>query len=99
MTQKRYILEVYQPGSMYDALVVVESDMPFMTIQMGDIINPRSFENVVDFLSPGTVLRVVGVEHVIWEGQGVAKHKLCVFTKEAPDTAEERIRTYVWSGR
>lgn len=90
---KPYMLEIYRPGSMYDVLVYLGSDTPFMTIQTGDIINPRTLENVVEQLSPRTVLRVLGVEHMIWEGQGIMKHKLCVFTSEAPDSAEERVST------
>ena len=40
----KYELEIYLPGnSGYDAGAHIESDRPFLAIQRGDIINPRTF--------------------------------------------------------
>src|SRR5262245_3405095 len=64
-------------GSGYDVCVSYETSTPFLTIQAGDIINPRVWEGVG---TPGNVLCVVKIEHIIWEGDGRIKHKLCIFT-------------------
>lgn len=87
MKPMSYILELYSPGSGYDVCVSYETSTPFLTIQAGDIINPRVWEGVG---TPGNVLRVVNIEHVIWEGDGRIKHKLCIFTEEVKDTEQVR---------
>ena len=92
-----YTLEIYAPGATEDPILVAQSTTPFMTIRTGDIINPKSFDTFA-FPDPDIsgVLRVVNVEHILWrtewrtEKLGI-KQKICVFTKEEPDTIETRL--------
>lgn len=58
-----------------------------MAISVGDIVNPGTWEGTQ---SPMKVLQVVAVEHLIWEGQGVLKQKVMVFTEEVEGTDELR---------
>jgi hypothetical protein len=74
-----YTLEIFTPGSLDDVWVTFSSPTPFMTISVGDIINPSVWE---DSRSPMKVMRVVDVEHIIWETSGNAKHKIEIYTKE-----------------
>ncbi len=64
-----------------------ESDMPFLAISAGDIVNPGLWPGSE---SPIKVLRVTNVEHIIWTKGDVVKHKLCVFTSEREGTRELR---------
>lgn len=86
-TSKPHQLEIYEPGSADDVWVTFTADAPFMSISVGDIVNPGLWANSE---SPMKVLRVVNVEHIIWEHEGIAKHKLCVFTDEVEGTRELR---------
>ncbi len=85
---KRYGLEVYGPGGTDTPWVSFDSDTPFPAIARGDIVNPGVWEGSQ---SPMKVLRVVQVEHVVWEAAGVAKQKLLVFTEEVEGTRELRL--------
>jgi len=84
MGEGPYILEIYEPGSFYDTLVRFSSAIPFMSIHAGDIINPANWPAYDD---TSTVLRVVGVEHIIWEIT-TPKHKICIFTEAIENSAE-----------
>lgn len=75
----KYHLEVYMPGSFKDLWVTFSSPTPFMAISTGDIINPSIWEGSQ---SPMKVLRVINVEHIIWEIDGNAKHKICVYSED-----------------
>lgn len=86
-SSKPYQLEVYEPGSADDVWLSLAGDAPFMSISVGDIVNPGIWESSE---APAEVLRVVNVEHIIWEHEGVAKHKLRVFTEEVQNTEELR---------
>lgn len=83
----KYILEVYEPGSMDDVWVTFETSQPFVSISAGDIINPGLWENSQ---SPMKVLRAVTVEHILWEIDGATKQKVMVFTEEVDGTRELR---------
>ena len=91
MAGRRYILEVYEPGSVQDVAGVFESDEPFVAIQVGDLINDRVWDT-----APGTstVLRVTAVEHVLWKNRtgGDVEQKLCIYTERVADTEELRVR-------
>jgi hypothetical protein len=82
-----YMLEIYEPGSTESAWVSFESDSPFGSISVGDIINPGVWEGSN---SPMTVLKAVAVEHLVWEAQGEVKHKIMVFTTEMDGARELR---------
>jgi hypothetical protein len=84
---KKYALEIYQPGSIQDVLVVFESDTPFLPISTGDLLNQRAWP---DGGYEGQILRVVGLEHFVWEIDGVTKHKIGVITETVQDTRDAR---------
>ena len=77
------------PGAFEDMWVSYKSENPFMAISKGDIINPSVWP---DSQSPMEVLRVVNVEHIIWDvpNTNQIKHKICVYTQEVEGTAELR---------
>ena len=83
-----YMLEVYAPGSMKDVWVYFESSSPFLPINVGDLINPGIWEGSQ---SPMKILRVVSVEHIIWEINSDVKHKLMVFTEEIEGSEDARL--------
>src|ERR1700722_8751310 len=100
---KKYKLQIYFPGSLETALLVLESDTPFMAISKGDFLNPRFWSSHANdllnqetkHLRYGAVLRCVGVEHFIVEGmdgkEGTAVcHVFNVFTEALEDLAESR---------
>ena len=75
----QYHLEIYEPGSADDVLVVFKAERPFLSIHAGDIINPVSWPN---FKAPMKVLKVVSVEHIVWEIESSRiAHKLSIFTE------------------
>jgi len=88
MKEAEFSLEVYYPGSMEHAWVYFKSSTPFMPINVGEIVNPGIWE---DSQSPMKVLRVVNVEHIIWETSNRIKQKVMVFTEEVEGTEELRI--------
>lgn len=88
MKKDLYALEIYLPGGTADVAAVFESDTPFMAINIGDILNPRLWKT---FDYQGEVLRVVKLEHFIWETQGIVKHKIGVFTEAVSDDEGTRL--------
>jgi hypothetical protein len=76
----QYHLEIYEPGSS-DVLTVFKAEKPFWSIHAGDLINLG-----------GKLLKVVSVEHMIWDVEDShIGHKLCVFTEEVEDTENTRL--------
>lgn len=80
-----YYLEIYEPDSAHDVLITFSSNSAFMAISKGDILNSRTWDKGIK-----GVLKVVNVEHVIWEVEDHVAHKIMVFTKEVEDTGELR---------
>jgi hypothetical protein len=78
---KRFGLEIYEPGSTTAVIALFESDTAFSAIARGDLIR------VPNRASP---LLVVSVEHLLEEAEGAAKHKVAMVTKEIDDTQESR---------
>lgn len=95
---KKYALEVYAPGSRsLDVVCTIESDEPFLPIHVGDLLNPRTWDS--HYCSAvnsqpskfGIVLRVIGIEHYIFQkDEGFSQHKLGIFTEALDDVAESR---------
>lgn len=85
---KNYQLEIYQPGSVEDVAAYVESDKPFLTVSKGDLLNP--VDSAAEANSDG-ILRVVGMEHILWKSGADVRHKLCVFTENVENTARVRL--------
>ncbi|MGA2516891.1 MAG: hypothetical protein ABSG44_10090 [Thermodesulfobacteriota bacterium] len=83
MKQIEYILEIFRPESVDDVWVTFNSSSPFMPISVGDIINPRLWPGSEP---PQKVLRVLNVEHIIWELNDTVKHKMLIFTDEVAGT-------------
>ena len=83
-----YELEIYEPKSADDCWVTFSSTSPFPSINKGDIVNPSLWSNSQ---SPMKVLRVINVEHLIWEINAQIRHKLMVFTEEVDGTRELRL--------
>jgi hypothetical protein len=89
MLTTRYSLEIYEPNSVSDVCVHFSSSTPFQSIAKDDIINPGLWPNSK---SPMKVLKVVSVEHMVWEIENShITHKICVFTKEVDDTEKLRL--------
>jgi len=86
--EKCYSLEIYEPGSTESCWVSFQSDSPFMAINRNDIIEPNLWPGS---RAPQTVLRVVNVEHILWEASGISKHKVLVYTEEVDGTRELRL--------
>jgi hypothetical protein len=84
---KKYALEIYVPGSIETVVQVFESEDSFQTISEGDLLNPHTWE-IPDY--QGSILRVVNIEHFIWEIDGTVEHKIGVMTEEVGDTHEQR---------
>lgn len=80
---KRYCIEIYEPESTRDVLVSFYSDDPFLAISQEDAINLAAFPEGQTSL-PGC-LRVTRVEHLLFESESGAKHKLCVYTARVQD--------------
>lgn len=84
----KYHIEIYHPDNLDDVLTTFESDSPFMNISKGDILNTRTWENAY---LPDKVLVVHNMEHYIWENNGIAKHKIAIYTRAVEDTENIRI--------
>ena len=96
---KRYALEIYLPGnSGSDVACTIESDEPFLPIQRGDLINPRTWtshyaSNLASYRPSqyGILLRVIGIEHfIIQRDEGFSQHKLGIFTEAVDDLDTSR---------
>lgn len=82
-----YILEIYEPGCTEDVCIVFNSSNPFIAINVGDILNPTTWPNAE---SAKDVLRVVNVEHLLWEINGDIKQKILIFTEAVQNTEDLR---------
>jgi len=87
MKKIEYTLEIYRPKSVDDVWTTFNSPGPFMAISVGDIINPGSWPGSE---SPQKALRVLNVEHIIWELNDTVKHKMLIFTVEVAGTRDLR---------
>jgi hypothetical protein len=84
-----YHLEIYQPGNRRDVWVSFQSTSPFMPIAAGDLLNPGIWSGSE---SPRKLLRVVNVQHIIWENRGEAKQKIMIYSEEVENRDE-----LIWS--
>jgi hypothetical protein len=79
----KYSLEIFHPAVMDAVWVILESETPFMTISVGDIVNPYVFPDA----DAGTLLRVVSLEHTLTSGE----HKISVYTEGVDDSEDVRL--------
>ncbi len=78
---KKYVLEIYEPGSDSEVQQVLRSDTPFLAIHWGDFVNPSAW--TLNAQPMAKLLQVVKVEHILSEdssGKDV-KHNICVYTR------------------
>jgi hypothetical protein len=85
MKTAKYVLEIYEPGSIYNPWVSYESLFPFMALNRGDFINPGPW---TDTTHPKDVARITGLEHLVMEAGDKIIHKVLVFTELVPNTPE-----------
>jgi len=100
----KYRLDIYLPDTTgKDLLHRMESDSPFMTIGVNDLIDPRSFpDEVTETLKretkkpwpPGVLLKVVRLMHTFNpsndsgpESKRPAWHVIGIFTESVPNSA------------
>ena len=77
-----YTLEIYEAGSADDVAVNLQSSEPFGAILRGDLVQN---------LDTDLFARVSGVKHILWEVDGQARHKVCVYTRAAENTRQEHL--------
>lgn len=77
MKPTRYIIEIYDPRD-GDVWVSFESSTPFGSINQGDILNPGSWSADV---KPDLRLRVINIEHLLWQSEKGVAHKVCIYTE------------------
>jgi len=80
-----YMVEIYYPGSIDDIVEYFQTSTP-ITMRSGELINQGFFENT----RSKKLLRIVNIEHIIWEAEGKVKQKACIMTEEVDDTKESR---------
>lgn len=81
-----YVLEIYTPGGYETVLAYFESDRPLPTMSVGELIDPRVFNDPGP--SPEKLLRIVSVVHIPLTFNDQYKHKIMVFTEAVPNTPE-----------
>lgn len=82
-TQFRYTLHIYAPDSDDEVWMRFGSDSPFLALSKGDLINPAIWPDTERrVLAEQNMLRVVDVEHIIWEAEEQIKHAVLVYTEE-----------------
>ncbi len=85
--KQKYSVEIYYPGSSGNVWAYFQSEMPFLSISKGDIINPGMFHDA----DADTMLRVTSVEHILWSVENnESKHKICVYTEDIEDNYDAR---------
>jgi len=79
MKPLKYVLEIYRPLSLETAWMVFEADSPFMNLEVGDVINPGLWPGSK---APQKMVRIVFIEHDIFESGDTLIHKKALFTEE-----------------
>jgi len=88
-----YIVEVYQADNFIETEVVFSSETPFMEIKVGDVLNPRAWRRSG---TSSTVLRVIGLEHIIEEIREGIRHKIYVYTEAVDNSDRNRLFRSWW---
>ncbi len=84
----KYVLEIYEPGSIYNPWIAYESASPFMALSKGDLVNPGPW---TDTMHPKDVARITGLEHIVLDSGEKIIHKILVFTELVPNTLEGKL--------
>lgn len=82
----RYFIEIYEPeckpGSRCERAASFEASTPFMNLAVGDVLNPNFWPDT----RSSTLLRVVRVEHILWQHDPSSPaHKVCIWTEAVPE--------------
>lgn len=73
-----YHLEIYEPDDSRCVAALYQSDMPFSTLSIGDVIHGGS----MNLSNTNKSVRVKNIQHIFWEIEGShTAHKICVFTE------------------
>jgi hypothetical protein len=83
-----YHIEIYRPGDARDPLAILVASTPFASISPGNLIRPGDI--AADPSSPASLV-VDKVEHILWTTADHIVHKVCVFTREAPEPTPEPV--------
>jgi hypothetical protein len=98
----KYVVEIYHPGNPSNVLASFASSGPFLAIQAGDVLNPRTWGHSargdLDKLE-GRVLMVVSVDHLLWENAEAVTHKTLLYTVAFEDTDHFRQNRAMWRFR
>ncbi len=76
-----YRVEIYWPTNENDRIISFESQNPFMTISVGDTLDPSGWGEG----APKTMLRVKRIEHHLCGGFDDPHHVLRVYTEAGPE--------------
>ena len=88
----QYFLEINEPGSVEDVLIDFEATDPFLQIHKGDLINAQVYENELVPRKYLGLLRVVNVEHAIWEVTTHIVDKVIVYTEAVENTPQVKLQ-------
>lgn len=80
-----YSLEIYEPGSRKDVWQSFSSSSPIMIMRVGDTIDPYTWPQA---RFGNKRIRVVAVEHLIWETAELLKQKAMLYTELAVNNPE-----------
>ena len=91
----KYRMEICKPGDIAKSdgvAALFESDVPFGTVSVGDLLNSGFWgENALAGQDDGwSLLRVVGIEHILSSRHGEIIHHAMIHTEAVPDTYETR---------
>ncbi len=87
---ERYCLEIYGEDDYDTPGGTFYSEHPFLAIAVGDLLNPRGFPYWTGRREDPGLLVVTKLEHIVFGTDKDAKHKICVYTRYAPDNRETR---------
>jgi hypothetical protein len=87
---KPYVLRIMAPGATEDTLIDFVSDTPFGTVSKGDLLELEQVRGRPGGDEP--ILRVVNVEHKIYQTDTLFRHAIRVFTEEAPNAPSTRLK-------
>ncbi|MBF0622903.1 MAG: hypothetical protein HQL54_13360 [Magnetococcales bacterium] len=82
----RHTLEIIHPDATPDDPFIAanyETTTP-IPIQVGSILNPISWPHLRPNMTTDDLFEVTRIEEMLWESEGVVKHKATAYTKSIP---------------
>ncbi|HYW17020.1 MAG TPA: hypothetical protein VE891_12820 [Allosphingosinicella sp.] len=81
----QYYLEIYTGTTDRDPFFSIKSTTPFLSISVGDYIEPKSFDSFPLKLAEGAAVKVSSIEHIFWTiSDSHHGHKLIVEIEVTP---------------